>query len=57
MSRKIKTNLLAAVLILTVIPPTVRVGRPAIEHCCFIINEKLLDEEEVCRSRFRIPAP
>ncbi|KAF7308406.1 Clathrin-coated vesicle protein [Mycena chlorophos] len=46
-SKKIKNNLLAAVLILTVIPPTVKVGEPVIEHCCYLITQKLLDIGEL----------
>ncbi|KAF7331836.1 Clathrin-coated vesicle protein [Mycena kentingensis (nom. inval.)] len=42
-AKKIKNNLLAAVLILTVIPPTVKIGEPVVEHCCFLITQKLLD--------------
>jgi HEAT repeat-containing protein 5 len=43
----VKNNLLAGVLILTVAPPTAKVGLAAIEHCCFLITQKLLDLEEV----------
>ncbi|OSD03664.1 ARM repeat-containing protein [Trametes coccinea BRFM310] len=46
-NKKIKSNLLAAVLVLTVIPTTVPVGRPVIEHCCFIISQKLVDGGEL----------
>ncbi|KAI0717727.1 ARM repeat-containing protein [Cerioporus squamosus] len=46
-NKKIKCNLLAAVLILTVLPPTVQVGRPVIEHCCFLISQKLVEGSEV----------
>ncbi|KAK7064864.1 clathrin-coated vesicle protein [Favolaschia claudopus] len=42
-SKKIKNNLLASVLILTVIPSSVKVGEVVIEHCCFLITQKLLD--------------
>lgn len=49
-SRKVKSNLLAAVLILTVIPPTAKLGRPAVEHCCFVISQKLVDSnDDVCK--------
>lgn len=44
---KITNNLLAAVLILTVVPPHVGLSEPALEHCCFLISQKLLDKE-VC---------
>ncbi|KAF7309872.1 Clathrin-coated vesicle protein [Mycena indigotica] len=46
-TKKIKNNLLAAVLILTVIPPSVKVGEPVIEHCCYLITQKLLDVGEL----------
>lgn len=37
--------MLAIVLVLTTIPPTVQVGRAAIEHTCFLISQKLLEDE------------
>ena len=46
-NKKIKCNLLAAVLILTVLPPTVQVGTAVIEHCCFLISQKLVEGSEV----------
>jgi len=46
-ARKTKTNMLAIVLVLTAIPPTVQVGRAAIEHTCFLISQKLLEDDEV----------
>ncbi|KAF8966949.1 clathrin-coated vesicle protein [Flammula alnicola] len=45
-SKKIKNNMLAAVLILTVVPPWVKVGRAAVEHGCYLISQKLLDADE-----------
>lgn len=45
--KKIKNNLLAAVLILTVLPPDVKIGREAVEHCCFLISQKLSADDEV----------
>ena len=38
---------MAAVLILTVIPPSVKVGQGIISRCCFLIAEKLSDAHEV----------
>jgi HEAT repeat-containing protein 5 len=49
-NNKIKNNFLAAVLILTVIPPSVKVGRGVISRCCFLIAEKLSDTHEVSHS-------
>ncbi|CCM02125.1 uncharacterized protein FIBRA_04202 [Fibroporia radiculosa] len=46
-SRKTKTNLLAAVLVLTVIPQAVKIGKAIIEHCCFLISQKLVDPSEI----------
>lgn len=46
-TKKIKNNLLASVLILTVIPPNVKVGRGVIEQCYFLISQKLLEADEV----------
>jgi hypothetical protein len=43
--RKVQNNLLAAVLILTVIPTSVRVSQVVVEHCCSLICQKLLDAE------------
>ena len=39
--------MLAAVLVLTVIPNWVKIGRPVVEHCCFLITQKLLEDEDV----------
>ena len=49
-TKKIKNNLLAAVLILTVIPATTKIGQAVLEHCCFLISQKLLDASEVSPS-------
>ncbi|KAH9052913.1 clathrin-coated vesicle protein [Lactarius deliciosus] len=46
-SNKVKNNFLAAVLILTVIPPSVKVGQGVISRCCFLIAEKLSDAHEM----------
>jgi hypothetical protein len=46
-TNKAKNNFLAAVLILTVIPPSVKVGQGVISRCCFLIAEKLSDAHEV----------
>lgn len=46
-AKKVKNNLLAAVLILTVIPPSVKVSQAVIGHCCFLISQKLLETDEV----------
>lgn len=53
-ARKIKTNMLAVVLILTVIPATVQVGRAVIEHTCFLVTQKLLENDEVSDSNLRL---
>ncbi|KDR82328.1 hypothetical protein GALMADRAFT_237575 [Galerina marginata CBS 339.88] len=46
-TKKIKNNMLAAVLVLTVVPLWVKIGREVVEHGCFLISQKLLDEDEV----------
>ncbi|TRM58754.1 armadillo-type protein [Schizophyllum amplum] len=38
-TKKIKNNFLAAVLVLTVIPSSVKIGQPVVEHTCFLITE------------------
>ncbi|KAL0960465.1 hypothetical protein HGRIS_005508 [Hohenbuehelia grisea] len=45
-TKKVKNNLLAVVLILTVVPPTTQIGTPVIEHCCFLICQKLIEGED-----------
>ncbi|GAB1525330.1 hypothetical protein RhiTH_008488 [Rhizoctonia solani] len=44
---KTKNNLLAAVLILTVTPAEVKLSRAAVEHCCFLISQKLNEPIEI----------
>lgn len=44
---KLKNNLLAAVLVLTVMPPAIDLGRLAIEHCCSLVSEKLGESGDV----------
>ncbi|RDB24443.1 HEAT repeat-containing protein 5B [Hypsizygus marmoreus] len=46
-AKKIKNNLLASVLVLTVLPPSVKVSQAVIEHCCFLISQKLVDSDEM----------
>ncbi|GLB35175.1 putative clathrin-coated vesicle protein [Lyophyllum shimeji] len=46
-AKKIKNNMLGAVLILTVVPRSVKVSQPVIEHCCFLISQKLLEPGEL----------
>lgn len=46
-TKKIKNNILAAVLILTVTPIWVKIGKSVVEHACFLISQKLLDVDEV----------
>ncbi|GAA6022908.1 hypothetical protein JCM10207_006860 [Rhodosporidiobolus poonsookiae] len=42
---KTKNNLLATVLLLTSLPPAVKVGQEVVEHACFLISETALDGE------------
>ena len=46
-TKKIKNNFLAAVLVLTVVPTTVKIGQPVVEHLCFLLTEKLVETSEV----------
>jgi len=46
-TKKIKNNMLAAVLVLTVVPIWVKVGRAVVEHGCFLISQKLLDADDI----------
>jgi len=39
--------MLAAVLVLTIVPAWVKIGRAVVEHCCFLISQKLLDADDV----------
>ncbi|KAL5476373.1 hypothetical protein ACEPAI_3473 [Sanghuangporus weigelae] len=42
---KVTNNLLAAVLILTVVPPYVGFSEVALEYCCSLVSQKLLEKE------------
>lgn len=44
---KITNNLLAAVLILTAVPPSIGCSQAAIEYCCSLISQKLTEPKEV----------
>lgn len=44
-TRKVQSNLLASVLVLTVVPTAVKVSQAAIDHCCFLICQKLVVDE------------
>lgn len=46
-----KSNLLAAALVLTVTPPWVQFGLPALEHCAFLVTQKLADFDDVCHKQ------
>ncbi|GBE87132.1 clathrin-coated vesicle protein [Sparassis crispa] len=45
--RKIKSNLLASVLVLTVISPSVKVASAIIDHCCFLVSQRLIEADEM----------
>jgi hypothetical protein len=45
--------MLAAVLVLTVVPIWVKVGRAVVEHGCFLITHKLLDADDVSSILFQ----
>lgn len=46
-ANKVKNNMLAAVLVFTVIPPVLAMSQAVVEHCCFLISQKLLEPPEV----------
>ncbi|KAF4622079.1 hypothetical protein D9613_008980 [Agrocybe pediades] len=46
-AKKTKNNMLAAVLILTVVPAWVKVGQAVIEHACFLISQKLVEGDDI----------
>ena len=46
--KKIKNNMLAAVLALTIVPLWVKVGKAVVEHGCFLISQKLLNVYTRC---------
>ena len=49
--------MLAAVLVLTIVPVWVKVGRAVVEHGCFLISQKLLDADDVSSILFFSMAP
>lgn len=44
---KMKNNLLAAVLVLTVVPATTKLSKALVEQCCYLISQKLEDSNDV----------
>ncbi|KDQ17281.1 hypothetical protein BOTBODRAFT_106006 [Botryobasidium botryosum FD-172 SS1] len=44
---KIKNNMLATVLVLTVLPTSVKLGRAVVDHCCYLISHELTELAEV----------
>ncbi|EIW85333.1 clathrin-coated vesicle protein [Coniophora puteana RWD-64-598 SS2] len=46
-TRKVKSNLLAAVLIITIVPRSIKVARGVVEHLFFLITQKLDEGEEM----------
>ena len=55
--KKIKNNMLAAVLVLTIVPLWVKVGKAVVEHGCFLISQKLCDADDVSSILFFPMAP
>ncbi|KAF9487688.1 hypothetical protein BDN71DRAFT_1594368 [Pleurotus eryngii] len=45
-TKKVKNNLLAVMLILSVLPPTVQIGKTVVERCCFILSHKMMDDDD-----------
>jgi HEAT repeat-containing protein 5 len=46
-TKKIRNNLLAIVLILTVVPRTTKLSQVLVEHCCSLVFQKLVEKGEV----------
>ncbi|KIJ69624.1 hypothetical protein HYDPIDRAFT_124270 [Hydnomerulius pinastri MD-312] len=46
-SRKVKTNLLATVLVLTSLPSRVKVARGVVEHLFYVISQKLEENDDM----------
>jgi len=46
-ANKVKNNMLAAVLVFTIIPPVLAMSQAVIEHSCFLISQKLLEPPEI----------
>ncbi|EPQ55802.1 ARM repeat-containing protein [Gloeophyllum trabeum ATCC 11539] len=46
-SKVIRNNFLAMVLILTSILPTLKLGKPVVDRCCFLLSEHLMGDDEV----------
>ncbi|KAF9228616.1 clathrin-coated vesicle protein [Gyrodon lividus] len=46
-SKKVKTNILAAVLVLTSLPSRVKVARGVVEHLFFVISQKLEENNDM----------
>jgi hypothetical protein len=47
-SLKAKNNMLAAVLVLTTMPNTMKLSRALVEQCCYLISQRLSEPSEVC---------
>jgi len=45
-TKKIRNNLLAIVLILTVVPRTTKLSQVLVEHCCSLVFQKLVEKGE-----------
>ena len=52
--KKIKNNMLAAVLALTIVPLWVKVGKAVVEHGCFLISQKLLNVYTRCIPTYKL---
>lgn len=52
---KLKNNLLAAVLLLTCLPSSVKIGQAVVEHACFLISQIALDGESEVTLVFLLP--
>ena len=51
---KTKNNLLAAVLLLTITPTTMKISKAALEQCAYLISQKLGEDPEVRLERYAV---
>ncbi|KDQ54486.1 hypothetical protein JAAARDRAFT_80176 [Jaapia argillacea MUCL 33604] len=46
-SKIVKSSLLVSVLVLTCVPPSVKLGRGVLERCCLLISRSLMEDGEI----------
>ena len=51
-AKKLRGNLLAAVLLLTSVPKDLKISQEAVEHCCLLISNLMLEVDGEVRRSF-----